>query len=72
MVTATRPALASDVIGNLVRRDLRVVAVLADAGVSPRYLHWTLEAAASDLGVSLEALLQRLERILSAAHSAAA
>jgi len=72
MVISSRHALASAVIGNIVRRDLRVVSVLADAGVSPRYLDWTLEAAARDLGVSLDTLLQRLDRVLASASSAAA
>lgn len=72
MSAPSRHILASAIIGNLVRRDLRVVTVLADAGVSPRYLNWTIEAAARDLGVSLDSLLHRLERVLAAAPSAAA
>ncbi len=71
MLAPSRHTLAAAVIGNLVRGDLRVVAVLADAGVSPRYLDWTLEAAARDLGISLDSLVHRLERVLSTVPSAA-
>jgi len=47
-------------VGDLVRRDPRLMPVLADLGITPRYLFWTLEDAARDLGVSLDRIDARI------------
>ena len=67
-----REALASSTIANLARRDLRIVMILADAGVSPRYLNWTLDAAAHDLDIGLDALLDRIRTVIGRSASVAA
>ena len=47
-------------VGDLVRGDPRLMPVLADLGITPRYLFWTLEDAARDLGVSLDRIDARI------------
>jgi hypothetical protein len=51
-------------------RQLRIVDVvkvcpgavrhLADLGISPRYLYWTIESAARDLGINCDRVVSRL------------
>ena len=53
-------SLATRQIIDLVRIDQRIITVFADLGISPRYLYWTVENAAADAGVSLDALSARL------------
>ncbi len=57
--------LAGISIGEIARRNVRAVLVLADAGISPRYIGWSVAEAARECGVNLDALLARLERALA-------
>jgi hypothetical protein len=57
MVTApfeSRPII------DIVRSDPSLVTALADSGITPRYLYWTVEAAARDLDLNLNQLVRRL------------
>jgi hypothetical protein len=56
--------LGSQRVIDLVRSDVRVVPVLADLGISPRYLYWTLASAAADAGANLDRLAARLTAVL--------
>ena len=51
-------------IVELVRADSRVVMALADLGISPRYVYWTLEEAAADLQLSLDRVISGSPRSL--------
>lgn len=64
---STGRALATTSIGEIARRNVRAVLVLADAGISPRYVAWTVAEAALDCGINLDRLLARLERALTVA-----
>jgi hypothetical protein len=57
VATAT---LESQPIVDIVRRDPRLVVVLADLGITPRYLYWTVEDVARDLDINLAQLCRRL------------
>jgi hypothetical protein len=52
-------------IGDLARNQPRVVLALADLGISPRYLNWTLEAASRDLGINTDRVISRLRPLLA-------
>ncbi len=65
-------SLAGRTVGELARRDIQALLTFADAGISPRYVAWTVMDAARDCGVSLESLLARLERLLGSDSRAAA
>lgn len=52
--------LGSQRVIDLVRTDARVVTALADLGISPRYLYWTVAAAAANAGANLDRLAARL------------
>jgi hypothetical protein len=67
-----RDLVAGKTIGELVRRNVRAVTVFADAGISPRYVSWTVADAALDCGVSVDSLLARLERVFGESKPAAA
>lgn len=56
--------LASKQIIDLVRIDAQIITVLADLGISPRYLYWTVESAAADLGISVDALAAKIAAVL--------
>jgi hypothetical protein len=58
----SEPFLAQT-IAELVRRDSRVVLALADVGIGPRYLHWSVEASARDLGINLDRVAARLRLV---------
>jgi hypothetical protein len=49
---------------DLVRSEPSVVIELADLGISPRYLDWTLKDAARDLGINLDRVVDRIRPIL--------
>jgi hypothetical protein len=44
---------------------------LADLGISPRYLHWTIESAARDLGLNCDRVVSRLQPTIALASNAA-
>jgi hypothetical protein len=54
-------------IVELVRADARAVMALADLGISPRYVYWTLEEAAADLQLSLDRVIRRFTELAPAA-----
>lgn len=56
----TTTALSTLTVNELVRKNVRAVTVLADLGISPRYLEWTVRSAAEDCGVNLDRLAYRL------------
>ena len=56
----TKATLSTMTVLQLVRSNLRTVTVLADVGISPRYLDWTVRAAADACGVNLDRLTHRL------------
>ena len=45
---------------DLVRARPSVILDLADLGISPRYLEWTLQDASLDLGINLDRVLSRV------------
>ena len=45
---------------DLVREEPGIILQLADLGISPRYLDWTVEAAAGDLGLNLDRTLAKI------------
>ncbi len=59
----TTAALSTLTVNELVRKNVRAVTVLADLGISPRYLEWTVRSAAEDCGVNLDRLAYRLNRL---------
>lgn len=59
----TTAALSTLTVNELVRKNVRAVMVLADLGISPRYLEWTVQSAAEDCGVNLDHLAYRLNRL---------
>ncbi len=54
-------------IVELARLDRRAAFVLADLGISPRYLDWTLESATRDAGIDLSRVVDHLGRVLAVA-----
>ena len=52
--------LAGQRISDVVRFDAAPVHVFADLGIGPRYLNWTIEAAARAQGVDLESIIRAL------------
>jgi hypothetical protein len=52
-------------ISDLVRTDVRVVRVLVDLGISPRYLHWTVNSVAEDRGISVDLIVDALTVVLT-------
>jgi len=67
-----RDLVAGTTVGELARRSVGAMTVFADAGISPRYVTWTVVEAALDCGISVDSLLARLERALGDAKPAAA
>ena len=59
----TVAGLSTITVLQLVRSNLRTVSVLADLGISPRYLEWTVRSAADDCGVNLDRLAYRLNSL---------
>ena len=59
------PALETRRISELVRMDSRVVRVLVDLGISPRYLHWIVDSVAEDRGISVARLVDLLSVVLA-------
>ena len=59
----TVATLSTMTVLQLVRSNLRAITVLADAGISPRYLDWTVRSAADDCGVNLDRLAYRLNSL---------
>ena len=57
----THKQLSLSRIVDLVRTNPRLVIILADLGISPRYLEWTLESAANDLGINLDRAVARIQ-----------
>ena len=55
-----------------VRAEPGVILDLADFGISPRYLDWTLEAATTDLGVNLDRVVSKVQPRFDRAHLRAA
>ena len=51
-------------IVDLVRRWPATIRQLADLGISPRYLEWTIEAAAGDLGINCDRVVSRLQPVI--------
>ena len=54
-------------IVDLVRRWPATIRQLADLGISPRYLEWTIEAAAGDLGINCDRVVSRLQPVIARA-----
>jgi hypothetical protein len=50
--------LASQRIADIVRFDATTAQVFADLGIGPRYLFWTVKAAANAQGVDVEAVVR--------------
>jgi hypothetical protein len=55
---------------DLVREEPRIILPLADLGISPRYLDWTVEDASHDLGINLDRVVSRLQSLMDAPHAA--
>jgi hypothetical protein len=49
---------------DLVRAEPAVILELANFGISPRYLDWTLRDATDDLGISLDRVVSRVYPIV--------
>ncbi len=49
---------------DLVRVEPGIILQLADLGISPRYLEWTVEDASEDLGINLDRVVSRLGPML--------
>ena len=56
---------------DLVRAKPSVILELADLGISPRYLEWTLQDASRDLGINLDRVLSRVRPSFREASSRA-
>lgn len=52
-------------VGELARANPRAVLALADLGIGPRYLSWSVEASARDLGINLDRVAARLGAFVS-------
>lgn len=52
-------------VGEVARMNPRSVLALADLGIGPRYLHWSIEASARDLGINLDRVAARLGATLT-------
>ena len=68
----TAAELRSARVIDIVRAEPGVILDLADFGISPRYLDWTLEAATIDLGVNLDRVVSKVQPRLDRAHLRAA
>lgn len=66
----TASELRSCRVIDLVREQPRVVLCLADLGISPRYLDWTIEDASKDLGINLDRVVSRLRPVVDAPPAA--
>jgi len=51
-------------VGEIARANPRAILALADLGIGPRYLFWSLEAAARDLGINVDKVVARLSAAL--------
>lgn len=49
---------------DLVRMNPRSIQALADLGIGPRYLYWSIEASARDLGINTDRVAARLRAVL--------
>ena len=49
---------------DLVRVEPSVILELADLGISPRYLEWTLQDASRDLGINLDRVMARVRPVI--------
>lgn len=58
------PAIARRRIIDLVKANSRVIAALADLGISPRYLYFTIEEVTRELGINLDRACSRISREL--------
>ena len=56
---------------DLVRAWPSVILELADLGISPRYLEWTLQDASRDLGISLDRVLSKVRPVVGLGAAAA-
>jgi hypothetical protein len=65
MASLALATLQTREIGELVRMDARVIGVLVDLGISPRYLHWTVTSVAEELGVSVARIVDLLSVVLA-------
>jgi hypothetical protein len=54
---------------DLVRVEPSVILELADLGISPRYLEWTLQDASRDLGINLDRVVARVQPVVESARS---
>lgn len=52
-------------VAELVRANPRAILALADLGIGPRYLNWSVEASARDLGINLDRVAARLGTVVS-------
>lgn len=64
----TAAELRSARVIDIVRAEPGVIFDLADFGISPRYLEWTLEDATTDLGLNLDRVVSRMQPRLVRAH----
>ena len=60
-------AVAPSRIIDLVKANSRVITALADLGIGPRYLYWTVDEVSRDLGLSLDRICSRINRVLAPA-----
>jgi hypothetical protein len=60
-------AIARRRIIDLVRANSHVIAALADLGISPRYLYFTIDEASRELGINLDRACSRIYRELGPA-----
>lgn len=49
---------------DLVRVEPSVILELADLGITPRYLEWTLQDASRDLGINLDRVVARVQPVV--------
>jgi hypothetical protein len=56
---------------DLVRVEPAVILELADLGISPRYLEWTLQDASRDLGINLDRVVSRVRLMFDAPRARA-
>ena len=59
--------LVTQRIIDVVRTRPAAMVSLADLGIGPRYLYWTLESACRDLGINLDRVVSRLMPALAPA-----
>lgn len=61
----TAGSILTRTVREVVQMNPRSVLAFADLGIGPRYLYWSIEASARDLGINLDRVAARLGTALA-------